>query len=468
MSAPRLAAAALLVFPVVLGAQNTPIRNVRWLEGCWQLVRGTTTTVERWLAPVNGEMSGESWTIANGAERPGETLRLFARGDTLVYQASPAGQATTQFRTTSSAGDEIVFANPAHDFPQRIVYRRVGADSVIARIEGDRAGRRQPVLYPYAKVPCSSVVEAPSTVARRVLAPLYDDMNAREAAYGGASNGWLAEHAAPGFRHMIWASGGPTVPVGSALLFARADSSMKAAGVRPGFTNLKYKATLEQLLPRGDTVDALVSIQRSWNFADTAGIYGARGGTPERSNLQRRLDRWVKTPAGYKLAEVLVVSDESSVDGRLLLKNGKPVPARAAADGAVFQTTGAFFAVSVPNADSSRAWYVEKLGMRVIMESPRQNGTRVIVVTGGGLTVELLENASAVPLRTAAPAINHTTLVHGPFKAGFYVDDFDATLGRLRQRGVAIAMGPFPAGNGAGPNVIIRDNAGNLIQIFGR
>ena len=316
----------LLLATTQAAAQGTPLQNVRWLEGCWQLTRGTTTTVERWVAPAGGEMSGESWTIANGAERPGETLRLFARGDTLVYQASPAGQATTQFRTTSSAGNEVIFSNPEHDFPQRIVYRRVGADSVIARIEGDRAGRRQPVSFPYAKVACSSVVEAPSAVARRELAPLYDDMNSREAAYGGASNGWLAQHAGPGFRHMTWSSAGPTVPVASAPVFARADSAMKAAGVRPGFTNLKFRATLEQLLPRGDTVDALVSIQRSWNFADSAGTYGPRGGTPERSSVQRRLDRWLKVDGAWKLREVLVLSDESSVNGRLMLKNGRPIP----------------------------------------------------------------------------------------------------------------------------------------------
>ncbi len=462
MSASRLAVAALLALPLSLGAQGTPLQNVRWLEGCWQLVRGTTTTVERWFAPSNGEMSGESWTIANGAERPGETLKLFARGDTLVYQASPAGQATTQFRTTASSGAEIVFANPEHDFPQRIVYRRAGSDSVIARIEGDRAGRRQPVSFPYAKVPCSSVVEAPSAIARKALAPLYDDMNTREASYSGANNGWLAQHAAPGFRHTTWASAGPMVPVASAPVFARADSAMKTAAVRPGITNVKFKATVEQVLARSDTVDALVNIHRSWNFADTAGTYGPRGGTPERVSVQRRLDRWLKIDGAWKLREALVMTNETSVNV------GAPGTSSAGADNALFKTHGAFFAISVPNADTSRSWYVDKLGMREIFRSPAQNGTRVIVVSGGGLTVEILENTAAVPLRTAAPAISHTTLVHGTFKAGLFVDDFDGAIRRLRDRGVPIAMGPFPASNGVPANAIVRDNYGNFIQLFAR
>ena len=133
-----------------------------------------------------------------------------------------------------------------------------------------------------------------------------------------------------------------------------------------------------------------------------------------------------------------------------------------------FTTVGAFVALSVPDLDASATWYVEKLGLRVVMEPPAYQGTRVKVLEGGGLVVELLQNPAAIPLRTAAPAINHTTLVHGIFKAGFVVDSFDRALTTLRERGVEIAIGPFPARDGQRANVIIRDNAGNLLQLFGR
>lgn len=143
------------------------------------------------------------------------------------------------------------------------------------------------------------------------------------------------------------------------------------------------------------------------------------------------------------------------------------VPRLEAQDTAVFQARGAFLAISVPNADSSRAWYMSKLGMREIFRSG-QNGVRVIVLSGGGLTVEILEKAGSMPLRTAAPTITDQTLVHGPFKAGVYVENFDLTIQRLRQRGVPIYLGPFPPANGLPANALIRDNYGNLIQFFGR
>jgi hypothetical protein len=53
------------------------------------------------------------------------------------------------------------------------------------------------------------------------------------------------------------------------------------------------------------------------------------------------------------------------------------------------------------------------------------------------------------------------------FKAGLMVDDFDGVLARLKARGVEIAYGLFPARPNKRANMIIRDNAGNLIQFFG-
>ena len=46
--------------------------------------------------------------------------------------------------------------------------------------------------------------------------------------------------------------------------------------------------------------------------------------------------------------------------------------------------------------------------------------------------------------------------------------DFDKTLAILKARNVPIAFGPFPARPNQRANVIIRDNAGNLMQFFGQ
>ncbi len=136
----------------------------------------------------------------------------------------------------------------------------------------------------------------------------------------------------------------------------------------------------------------------------------------------------------------------------------------------LLQTTGAFMALSVADVQASSRWYAEKLGLQVVMNVPRTPETKsaVIVLRGGGLTVELVQHDDARPLRTAAPATKGDALfVHGIFKAGVVIRNFDQTLAELKKRGVEIAMGPWPARADQPANVIIKDNAGNLIQLFG-
>jgi catechol 2,3-dioxygenase-like lactoylglutathione lyase family enzyme len=129
-----------------------------------------------------------------------------------------------------------------------------------------------------------------------------------------------------------------------------------------------------------------------------------------------------------------------------------------------FRTTGAFFALSVPDLEASRDWYMEKLGLAVVLEPPPYQDIRTLVLEGGGLTVELIHSRSAQP----TPGGGDPTQRHGFFKAGVFVGDLDHTLARLRERGVSVAFGPFPSKDGQPANVAIRDNAGNLIQFFGR
>jgi catechol 2,3-dioxygenase-like lactoylglutathione lyase family enzyme len=158
----------------------------------------------------------------------------------------------------------------------------------------------------------------------------------------------------------------------------------------------------------------------------------------------------------------------------LLLLLGLPLSARGQSSPSVTSEAplsadhGAFFALSVPDLAASTRWYAEKLGLRVTMRVPRQGGVAVTVLEGVGLTVELLQLDAARPRDPASSSAREPQLTHGIFKVGFVVDDFDATIARLRARGVEIAYGPFPPREGQRANAIIRDNAGNLIQLFAR
>ena len=54
----------------------------------------------------------------------------------LSYFSMPNGAAQTEFEMTSHEAQRVVFSNPAHDFPQRVIYERSG-DTLHARIEGE-------------------------------------------------------------------------------------------------------------------------------------------------------------------------------------------------------------------------------------------------------------------------------------------------------------------------------------------
>src|SRR5262245_53377191 len=134
----------------------------------------------------------------------------------------------------------------------------------------------------------------------------------------------------------------------------------------------------------------------------------------------------------------------------------------------VFTTVGAFFALSVEDITASSNWYLEKLGLKVVMNIPKRDKAAVIALEGGGLIVELIQHDDALPLKKAAPAVNDPMFIHGISKVGIIVDDFDKTLAMLRERNIPIAYGPFPKRAEQRANLIIRDNAGNLIQFFGK
>jgi catechol 2,3-dioxygenase-like lactoylglutathione lyase family enzyme len=137
-------------------------------------------------------------------------------------------------------------------------------------------------------------------------------------------------------------------------------------------------------------------------------------------------------------------------------------PARAAIETPFAATHGAFFALSVADMDASVKWYSEKLGLAVVMRSPRQDKASAVVLEGAGLTVELVKHDDAIAPSKEPP------LIHGFMKAGLVVDDLDKTVANLKARGVPIFLGPFPARGSIKSNALIKDNAGNLIQFFGR
>lgn len=133
-----------------------------WLTGCWEREEDGGVTQEQWMRPLGRTMIGMSRTVRRAAENAEsrtvafEFLRIEERGDTgeLFYVAVPSGQAETAFKLVELTDSLAVFENPEHDFPQRIRYRRLPGDSLLAQIEGDRGGTLRVIDFPLKRVHC--------------------------------------------------------------------------------------------------------------------------------------------------------------------------------------------------------------------------------------------------------------------------------------------------------------------------
>ncbi len=135
-------------------APAAPIDRLGWMTGCWMQVRTNGRVDEQWMAPGGGVMLGMSRTLKDGKVREYEFLRIAPGADgRLSFIANPSGQAEAAFPLKDLTDDTVVFEDPAHDFPQRILYKRIDANTIIGRIEGQIGGVARSTDYPYTRCP---------------------------------------------------------------------------------------------------------------------------------------------------------------------------------------------------------------------------------------------------------------------------------------------------------------------------
>ena len=136
------------------GADRPGIDRLSWLAGCWELRTATRTVEEYWTRPRGGTMLGMGRTVVRDSMVEHESTLIRWKGDRLVYEANPSGQAPTTFPAIVATADSVVFEAPEHDFPQRVGYRRNGADSLSAWIEGTSNGKTRRIPFLYARSAC--------------------------------------------------------------------------------------------------------------------------------------------------------------------------------------------------------------------------------------------------------------------------------------------------------------------------
>jgi hypothetical protein len=118
-----------------------------WLPGAWTGRHGTASIEERWGPTSGGAILGTARTVERGRMVAFEFLRILEQEGTLIYVAQPNGGPATEFTLTEATATRLVFENPAHDYPKRVVYERQGENGLTTEISDTDGGNPNRATY---------------------------------------------------------------------------------------------------------------------------------------------------------------------------------------------------------------------------------------------------------------------------------------------------------------------------------
>jgi hypothetical protein len=122
--------------------------DLGWMSGYWLSCDGGREVSETWTGPRGGILLGNGVTTSTGGKVSYEAMRIGPSSAGISFFATPSGQPPAEFPMKSAGAAEVVFENPAHDFPQRVIYRRDG-ERLVGRIEGMMDGRLETISWSY-------------------------------------------------------------------------------------------------------------------------------------------------------------------------------------------------------------------------------------------------------------------------------------------------------------------------------
>lgn len=132
-----LLALCACLFPA--SAEEADPNRLDWLTGCWQ--GDDEMTREVWSASEDGYYFGYSVVLKNGHAIFFEQMRINP-APMPVFNAYPEGNGPFPFPAIALSETSVTFANPDHDFPQKIKYWRDGEtlNATISRMDGSSPG----------------------------------------------------------------------------------------------------------------------------------------------------------------------------------------------------------------------------------------------------------------------------------------------------------------------------------------
>ena len=151
---------SLVLIGILVSCQNKPekkfnkLEKMNWLLGSWEQKLPDGTLKETWTKQNDSSFSGTSYFINTKDTVHFESINLEQKKEDLIYSATVIGQNNDEavdFKLTSDADNSFTFENPKHDYPQKIIYKKVNETNLFATISGKQQGKLTQESYPMAK-----------------------------------------------------------------------------------------------------------------------------------------------------------------------------------------------------------------------------------------------------------------------------------------------------------------------------
>lgn len=127
------------------------IKQVDWLLGEWKNTTTASDFTEKWSQKTDSSFTGKSYVLVGKDTVFNENVLLEQRNDSLFYNVVVKNELESEsisFYMTKSDEKQLIFENPKHDFPTKIVYNKIGNDSIFAQIFGKQDGKEVSEAFP--------------------------------------------------------------------------------------------------------------------------------------------------------------------------------------------------------------------------------------------------------------------------------------------------------------------------------
>ena len=135
----------------IISDSGKTFKKLYALEGIWKMGTKRGAICEEWKKIDKNYLQNKGYMIKGSDTIVTERVALTNTKAGILYTSTVEDQNQKQpiaFKMTKGEDNMFVFENPAHDFPKRIVYRFVTADSLHAFVDdGTEAGKKQNFYY---------------------------------------------------------------------------------------------------------------------------------------------------------------------------------------------------------------------------------------------------------------------------------------------------------------------------------